>query len=182
MPFITELLTVIKSNVFVETGTDKGDTIYKVSDHFNDKLKIISLELSDVFFNICKKRFETKTNIFLHKANSKYDLYDIIKNVDCKITFWLDSHWSGTPNVGCDDITVCPILYELEQIKQHDINTHTIMIDDIRLMNNSADKYIGFPVTLQQILTKIFEINPNYKIKYYDDFTSPNDILVAYID
>jgi hypothetical protein len=35
---------------------------------------------------------------------------------------------------------------------------------------------------LDEILIKIFEINPNYKIKYYDDYVSNNDVLVAYIE
>jgi hypothetical protein len=50
-----------------------------------------------------------------------------IKDIDSKITFWLDSHWSGTPDVGCDLVTICPVLEELEQIKQHSIKTHTII-------------------------------------------------------
>jgi hypothetical protein len=107
-------------------------------------------------------------------------LYDKIKDIDSKITFWLDSHWSGTPDVGCDSVTICPLLEELEQIKQHS-NTHTIMINDIRLMNNSDNKYEGFPIKIEQILTKLYEINPNYQIKYFDDYCAKNDILVAYI-
>ncbi len=181
MPFIDELFVHIR-DIFVETGTFQGDTIYKVAN--NDACKpdkIISLELSDVFFNRCVNRFSDNPNILLHKANSKYDLYSIIKNIDSPMTFWLDSHWSGTPDVGCDPITVCPILEELAQIKQHANNAHTIMIDDIRLMNSSVDKYNGFPVTMEQIIALIYSINPNYTLKYYDDYTGKNDILVAYI-
>lgn len=182
MPFIDALLTY-KNPVFLETGSHHGDTIYKIANNTTyNPLKIHSLELSDVFFDMCVKRFENNSNIVFHKANSKYDLYKIIKDINSPITFWLDSHWSGCPDVGCDTTTVCPILEELEQIKQHYIKTHTIIIDDIRLMNNSLNKYTGFPVTLEQILKKINEINPIYKIKYYDDFTAPNNILVAYIE
>jgi hypothetical protein len=182
MPFIDDLL-IYKNPVFLETGSHHGDTIYKIANNtIYNPLKIYSLELSDVFFDMCQKRFENNNNIYLCKANSKYDLYNIIKDIDTTITFWLDSHWSGCPDVGCDIVTVCPILEELEQIKQHSIKTHTIIIDDIRLMNNSSDKYTGFPVTLNEILTKIIEINPEYKIKYYDDCTASNDILVAYIE
>jgi hypothetical protein len=181
MPFINELLKYVNT-VFLETGTYKGDTINSVANSNVCKPeKIISLELSDVFYNECVKRFENNSTILLYKANSKYDLYNIIKDIASPITFWLDSHWSGTPNVGCDVETVCPVLYELEQIKQHIIKTHTIMIDDIRLMNNSLDKYKGFPVTLPEIVKIIFEINPNYTIKYYNDYISEKDILVAYI-
>ena len=178
MPFIPELLNFL-TDTFVETGTFQGDTLNIIAK--SGVSKIISLELSDVFFNSCRKRFENNPNIFIYKGNSKYDLYDKIKDIDGKITFWLDSHWSGTPDVGCDSVTICPVLEELEQIKQHS-KTHTIMINDIRLMNNSDNKYEGFPIKIDQILAKLYEINPNYQIKYFDDYCAKNDVLVAYID
>jgi hypothetical protein len=182
MPFTDELLKYI-THVFLETGTFEGDTIDRIANNDVCKpIQIISLELSTIFFNNCKQRFEKNPNVFIHNSNSKYDLYDIIKDINLPITFWLDSHWSGTPNVGCDIETVCPILEELAQIKKHHIKTHTIMIDDIRLMNNSKDKYTGFPVNLSQIIQNIIDINPKYKIKLYDDYTSSNDILVAYLE
>jgi hypothetical protein len=181
MPFVPELLNFL-SDVFVETGTFQGDTLDTIANNDIYKpSKIISLELSDIFFNNCKKRFENDSTIILYKGNSKYDLYDKIKDIPTKITFWLDSHWSGTPNIGCDSVTVCPILEELEQIKNHKLNTHTIMINDIRLMNNSNNKYEGFPVTKDEILKKLYEINPNYTIQYFDDYMEENDVLVAYI-
>ena len=177
MPFIDELLHY-KNDVFIETGTYQGDTIYHVlNNNIYKPSKLISLELSEIFYNNCKQRFNTYPNIDIYHANSKYDLYNIIQNINSQITFWLDSHWSGVPDVGCDKETLCPILYELEQIKNHHIKTHTIMIDDIRLMDNHH-----FPVTLPEIVNKIYEINPNYTIKYYDDFITKNDVLVAYIE
>ena len=73
MPFIDELLHY-KNPVFLETGSHHGNTIYKI---LNNKLyipsEIYSLELSDVFFEMCKKRFENNSNIHLFKANSKYE-------------------------------------------------------------------------------------------------------------
>lgn len=181
MPFVPELLHLL-SDVFCETGTYQGDTINLIANNdIRIPSKIISVELSDVFFNNCKKRFENNSNIFIYKGNSKYDLYDKIEDIPNKITFWLDSHWSGVQHIGCDPVTVCPILEELEQIKKHKLNTHTIMIDDIRLMNNSDSKYSGFPVTKDAILSKLYEINPNYKIQYFDDYTAEKDVLVAYV-
>jgi len=182
MPFIDQLLNY-KNNVFIETGTHHGNTIDRIS---NNNVfvpsKIISLDLSDVFVDMCKKRFSSNQNITIHKANSKYDLFNIIIYINEPITFWLDSHWSGCDNIGCDTETICPLIYELEQIKLHPIKTHTIMIDDIRLMNGSMNKYHGFPVSLNEIIEKIYQINPNYSIKYYDDEITNNDVLVAYIE
>jgi hypothetical protein len=183
MPFVENLYQYINPDVFLETGTYQGDTLYNIAN--NDVCvpkKIISLELSDVFHKNCSQRFEKDPKVTIYKANSKYDLYGIIQDIETPITFWLDSHWSGIPDVGCDVVTVCPILEELEQIKKHKIKNHTIMIDDIRLMNNNGDRYHGFPITLSEIIIKIMEINPEYKIKFYDDFIEKNDVLVAYIE
>lgn len=184
MPFVPELFKHINNNVFVETGTFQGDTLCEIIENYNlcNPSSIISLELSEVFFKSSVNRFKNNSNVTIHKANSKFDLYNIIKNIDSPITFWLDSHWSGVQDVGCDAETICPILEELEQIKQHDIKIHTIMIDDIRLMNSTNIREHGFPVSLQQIIKKIYEINPNYKIKYYNDYICNNDVLVAYIE
>ena len=172
MPFINELLKYT-NNVFIETGTYKGETLDIVLHKYTE---IHSIELSDTFYNNCKNKYMNCPTIQLHKGNSKYDLYNIIEHINTPITFWLDSHWSNVDNVGCDAETHCPILYELEQIKRHPINTHTIMIDDIRLMDNEH-----FKVTVPEIEKKLYEINPSYILTYYDDYCSHNDILVAHI-
>jgi len=174
MPFTDELLKFITS-VFVETGTYEGDTVDRVIKS-KKATQIISLELSGVYSARCKTRFEQNSMVTIHKANSKYDLGKIIKDINEPITFWLDSHWSGSPYVGCDPVTICPVLFELDQIKEHPIKTHTIMVDDLSLMNMGH-----FLVTVEQICKKIYEINPDYTILYFDDEMAKNDILVAYI-
>lgn len=174
MPFVNELLQY-KNNYFIETGTYQGDAVdIAVNNGFKN---VYSMELSDVFYENCVKRFIYNKNVKIFKGNSRYDLYKIISNINVPITFWLDSHWSGVPDVGCDKELLCPLLHELEQIKNHHIKTHTIMVDDIRLMDG-----IHFEVRKEQIEKKILEINPNYKLKYYNDAYAINDVLVAYID
>lgn len=174
MPFLNELLKY-RNDYFVETGTYMGETVQIVLD--NGFKNIISIELSEVFFNNCVKKFQNNENVTICKGNSRYDLYDIIHNIDKPITFWLDGHWSGVENIGIDTDCSCPILYELEQIKLHPIKTHTIMVDDIRLMDGHH-----FKVSKDDILNKIMEINPDYKIIFYNDDYSDNDVLVAYIE
>jgi hypothetical protein len=174
MPFINELFKY-KNDYFVETGTYEGDAVELAIN--NGFKKVYSIELSDIFYNNCVKRFIYNPNVKIFKGNSRYDLYKIISNINSPITFWLDGHWSGTPNVGCDKDILCPILHELDQINRHHIKTHTIMVDDIRLM----DGY-HFEVTKEQIERKLFEINPNYRLKYYNSQYAIDDILVAYTD
>lgn len=175
MPFTDELLKYI-NKVFIETGTYQGDTIDIVNKYTNFETTIFSIELSEVFHKNCKEKFKNTKNVEIIFGNSKYHLINIINDINDKITFWLDSHWSGVPNIGCDNVTICPILFELEQIKLHHIKNHTIIVDDIRLMDNNH-----FPVTKEQIVEKIYEINKDYNIVYYDDYTAKNDVLVAYI-
>ena len=175
MPFVNELLKY-NNDYFIETGTYQGDTIDIVKN--SNKFKYIySIELSDVFYYNCVNRFINDNNIKIFKGNSRFDLHKLIFNINTNITFWLDGHWSGVPNVGCDKELLCPILHELEQIKNHHINNHTIIIDDIRLMDGSH-----FEVNTVQIIDKLYEINPKYKIIFYDDEYAQNDVLVAYIE
>jgi len=173
MPFINQLLDYT-NEYFIETGTYRGDTLEIIKNNYKN---VYSVELSNVFYNNSVNRFKHDKNIKIFFGNSRYDLFNIITNINCPITFWLDSHWSGVEHVGCDKDVLCPVLYELEQIKQHNIKSHTIMIDDIRLMDG-----VNFKVTKEEILNKLYEINPDYKIVYYDDYTAKNDVLVAYID
>jgi len=180
MPYIYELLKY-NNNYFVETGTYRGDTIQLLLDTNNNKPQhILSIELSPTLHEFSYKRFEQFNNIKIINGNTKYDLYKNIKDISENITFWLDSHWSDNVNVVSDVKTICPILYELDQIKEHAINTHTIIIDDIRLMNNSTNEYEGFNVSIINIINKLLQINKNYNIKYYDDSEGVADVLVAY--
>lgn len=173
MPFREEFLKH-KNSYFVETGTYQGDTVaYALNGGFPN---VLSMELSEVFFKRCEERFKDDPRVKIFLGNSRYDLSKMIQPINAPITFWLDGHWSGVPDIGVDAECICPVLYELEQIKAHPIKTHTIMVDDIRLMDGHH-----FPVLKHQIEQMIMEINPNYVIQYFDDYTSPNDVLIATI-
>ena len=171
MPFVNELLQY-KNRYFIETGTYEGNTVETVLN--NGFKNVYTMGTSHVFYENCLKRFIYNKNVKIFKGNSRYDLYKIISNINTSITFWLNSHSSGIQEIG---FLLCPILHELEQIKNHHIKTHTIMVDDIRLMDG-----IHFEVRKEQIERKILEINPNYKLKYYNDQQNVNNILVAYFD
>jgi hypothetical protein len=99
----------------------------------------------------------------------------LLKRIDGPATFWLDGHYSCVAMAGKGE-TNTPLLAELESIRQHPVKTHTILIDDIRLL---ATEHLDY-LTLDQITKKILEINPNYQITFEDGVIS-NDVLVAFI-
>jgi len=175
MPFVNQLLRY-KNDYFVETGSFKGDTIDIVNKSGLFK-NIYSIEYSKEYYDAVCNRFKDSKNIMIFNGTSKTDLWEIIRNIHTPITFWLDAHWTGSQVANEDPVLICPILDELEQIKKHPIKTHTIMVDDMRLMNGR-----DFPVNIANILNKILEINPNYKFLGYNDSECEGDILVAFIE
>jgi hypothetical protein len=174
--------------VFVETGTFKGNSV-KLALEAGFK-KVYSIELSDKYFNYSFNRFKDDKNVFIFQGDSSMILWDVIEQIREPITFWLDGHYSK------DDTAIgrfcVPLIQELEQIRKHYINTHTIMIDDMRCWVKPkknkqvcpncklypCGKYYGF--YKGDIITKLLSINPIYQFSYEDGYIE-NDILIAKI-
>lgn len=159
--------------VFVETGTHIGETV----DHALQLgvKDIRTIEGSSFYYDRCIKKYQRDDRVKLHFGSSRFFLYDMCKDIDNHIVFWLDAHYSGNAclqETGMDR-PYCPLYEELEQIKKLDRNTHTIMIDDVRDIHNG---YMG--VSMDEILKRIKDINPDYNIYYVDGHTT-NDILIA---
>jgi ribosomal protein S17E len=164
MPLATNILQKYMNRVFVETGSHAGEGIQSALDcGFN---KIISIELSEKYYNFCVNRFKSNDKVVLVQGDVEIMLEGVISRLNEPITFWLDAHYSG------DDTALGmqgdPIYEELEIIKQHPIKIHTLLIDDIRGMN------------VDKLKEKVLEINENYQISFEDGFV-PNDVLVAKI-
>ena len=161
--------------VFVETGTYKGATVDTVLEMGIKDVRTI--EGSPSYFAYCRDKYNTEKNVQLHYGSSRFILFDVCKDIDKDIVFWLDAHYSGEVCMREDGLErpFCPLYEELEQIKKLNKNTHTIMIDDIRDVRNG---YMG--VTVDEILKRIKDINPDYKIYYVDGHTT-DDILIAKI-
>ncbi len=164
MPISTETLKKYKSTYFIETGSHVGNGIQSAIDVGFDN--IISIELSEKYHDISKQRFINNKKVSVILGDAELVLDEIIRDITEPITFWLDGHDSG------DDTAVGlhpdPIYEELEIIKNHNIKTHTLLIDDIRGMDI---------ILLKQ---KVLEINDKYQISFEDGYI-PNDILVAKI-
>lgn len=166
-----------KNKVFVETGSYKG---HGIAAALKAGFPIIhSLEMNPTFFHTCQALFKKCPNVFLHLGNSSTDLWKIIADIDTPITFWLDAH-NASPNPNAPStVKNTPLLEELEQIKKHPIKTHTILIDDLHCCGTL---YFDF-ISLQEIIKKVHEINPNYTIEFIKGGNRgeyQNNILVAY--
>jgi len=161
--------------VFFETGSYFGDSIqFALDSGFKE---IYSIELSEYHYNYCVDRFKNNKNVNIIFGDSCEKLFDSIKDINTDITFWLDGHYS------CGDTALgkywAPLIQELEQIKKHKLNNHTILIDDMQYW---TDQYIdkhGF--NKNDLIKELYEINSNYNISFIDGAVE-NDILVCKIN
>lgn len=158
--------------VFVETGTHLGDTIDEMKGIFNE---LHSIEINQQLYENAVERFKNDSNVKIWFGDSPDILPDILKNVNDKITFWLDGHASGPLTGG--KYGGSPLVSELLCIKNHSRNDHVIFIDDVRLFGNM--EWDG--LEQNSVLDVLKEINPNYCIEYLDGYIE-NDILLAYVE
>lgn len=78
------------NDYFVETGTYGGDGILKA---LNAGFKNIrSIEYDNNLFNGARRRFIKNQNIKIWNGSSEILLWDMIKDINTPITFWLDAH------------------------------------------------------------------------------------------
>jgi hypothetical protein len=152
------------NRVFIETGSNYGDGIQQALDEGFEV--VYSCEVDEERYMYCVKRFKLNLHVFLIHADTLKFLQEILPTIDEPVTFWLDAHKGNGKS---------PLLQELEIISNHDIKTHTILIDDLR---DWHVKKCGFDT---QILKKhCLKINSTYQFVLEDGYT-PNDILVAKI-
>jgi hypothetical protein len=168
-----EVLSKYKNPYFLETGTANGDCVRLALEVGFDKIFSIELDASLQTENI--QKYQTLVNenkILLTTGDSLIELINIIPSLDKPTTFWLDAHVDHGPT----GIKRCPLYEELETIKTSTINTHTILIDDMRMLGS----WWGEGISIDELKKRILEINSEYKFTFENGFVV-NDILVAYI-
>lgn len=160
---------------FVETGTFGGNAVQKALDVGFKEVRSIEYDIDN--YKYSAERFKNNKNVRLYLGSSATDLWNMIKNINQPITFWLDAHIFPPRTDGGKN---CPLLEELEQIKQHPIKIHTILIDDMHCIGTEAFDYLS----KQDLINKIHEINPAYEIFYIpggDVGELPTNVMVAVI-
>ena len=160
---------------FVETGTYLGNGIQRALEVGYKEIR--SIEINPKKVANAQQRYANYDNVFIMQGSSSTDLWDLIEDIDGRITFWLDAHvYPPLPNGGRN----CPLLEELDQIKKHPRKDHTILIDDMHCCGLPAFDEL----TKEDLITKILEINPNYVITYVPGGAKgeyPENVMVAYI-
>lgn len=123
---ILEYAKRIGYKVFVETGTNFGNMLIDMKDHFEE---LYSIELSHQLWKFCTERFKGEKKINLYFGNSGDILNYVIRYIERPCIFWLDAHYCGNFTAKADIET--PILKELIHIFKHPLwEEHTILIDD----------------------------------------------------
>ncbi len=143
---------------FVETGTSDGNGIEQALRAGFSQMR--SIELNPLSYKTAHNRFKDQQNVQIYFGNSKSDLGKIIEDIQEPITFWLNAHAAFFGMTG----EPCPLLEELNQIKNHPIKNHIILIDNMNYCGTKDFDYLR----QQTLIAKILEINPNYTIRYVD--------------
>lgn len=134
-------------DIFVETGTFKGDTLASVA---ATGRRAISVELSAEYFDRANARFAGMGNVELHHGDSGVVLPRIVATLTEPALFWLDGHYSaGLTALG--DLA-SPISAEMQAILNSPVEGHVILIDDAMDFTGEG----GYP-ELGRFLTSIAE-------------------------
>jgi hypothetical protein len=140
--------------IFFETGTYMGDSVQDAIDLGFET--IISVEIEPHFFDESYKRFmpldiwgprPTETpELYLYKGDSSTMMPELLQKVNRPALFWLDAHRNGYES---------PIKHEIEHILNHEIDNHTVIIDDLEFVEMSYD--------LELLEVNFLNKNANYK-------------------
>ncbi len=170
----TTTATFIKypNEFFIETGTWDGHGVQMAIDA--GFKRIYSIELKESCYHACCSRFASVPFIKLLLGDSGDILPLVLEEIDAPATFWLDGHYCGEGSG--KGKTNTPLLQELEHISKHPIKTHTILIDDIRMLGSNDLDFI----TLDTVKEKLLQINPDYEF-VFENGHEPNDVLVAIV-
>jgi len=169
-----------RNRILVETGSYEGDGI---ADGLTCGYeRVISFEVADKYHSMCTARYRDKSNIVkvVHGSSAKLLGAVLAELVDEPATFWLDGHYSAG-QTGFDADHVCPLLQEIAQIGKHR-KDHTILVDDLRLCRPTVSAGMDgmFDVSVETLIAKLREINPDYVFAVEDGYVR-NDVLAAYV-
>ena len=177
---IKELKQAHNCNIWFETGlwdVESSETSLCKAVSTDSFDKYCSVEINKDFIEIATRKFKDNNKVILFEGDSK-NLAEYLNKLELqdhdKILFFLDSHGSGLG---------CPLVQELQAIKNLKNNNHVILIDDLRIIRTCkwGEESLKDCVDFEKILKeKILDINQNYKFSYLNGHID-NDVLLCSI-
>lgn len=134
-----DLKTALNANVFIETGTYKGNTALWASRNFRE---VHTIEINtERFYKTLSRIGNMKDveNIGFNLGNSKDALTHILEKINEPVIFWLDAHGLGKLEEKTTQEDEIPLMQELAVIFDWQQRTNqecVILIDDARLFTN----------------------------------------------
>jgi len=156
---IKEYAKLFNTRTLIETGTYKGDMVYAMRRYFD---RVVSFELDPLLHDEARKRFAPDQNVSIVLGDSGQILGEHLATITEPCLFWLDGHYSG--GVTARAALSTPIKNELDQILNHNVSGHVILVDDARCFNGDDD----YP-TLQELKHFILNIKPDWEFSVRDD-------------
>ena len=125
--FLHELAQIFAVEVFIETGTFRGDTADAARHIFRT---VHTIELSPALYRAARDKFSGVTNCHVHHGDSATVLHKILPPTEGTVLLWLDAHYSQGDTAKGKVNT--PVLAELQALKQSGKHEAVILIDDVR--------------------------------------------------
>lgn len=164
---VAALKKALPLDVFVETGTFRGDTVELVKDLFRE---IHSVELSPEYFEAASSRFARQAHIDLVRGDSAMALADWAPRLrERSVLYFLDAHWCVADNTA-GETSQCPLLNEIRSIGQ--LNAESlIVIDDARLFLAPplAPHEISQWPNFNEVLDVLRAISPFHRVMVLND-------------
>lgn len=113
---------IFNLRVFVETGTNRGDTVDYLKDWFYE---MHSIELHPDLYNYAMTRFQDHKYIHIIHGNSAEVLGSVLDKIDRPALFWIDAHVAGYGTADAGD----PIPQELQAIYEKSPDS-LLVLDD----------------------------------------------------
>jgi len=113
----------------IETGTYKAGTTRFLGENFE---QVWSIEMDEHWHDRAKRALPDLPNVNLVLGDSRFELLNILQDLDGPALLWLDAHWCGGARDDQRPEEECPLSQELFAIRAND-NSHYILIDDARL-------------------------------------------------
>jgi len=160
------------SDILIETGTYMGDGVQCAFDA--GYKKVYSCDINSECVSNAREKFKDEDFTVLLKP-SEIALKDFLDGIDQRCVIFLDGHampkdgHPSTREFGSttlnENALTCPLVEELQIIKEHHIKDHVILIDDFQCFNTwcfddlSYDDVLDFVKTINPKYTNILKSN-----------------------